>query len=257
VTDQKSEAPTILVTGAASGIGRATATHLAAAGAFVIGADISAEGLAETKESVGDGRMETALMDVSDVAAIESSMASIINLHGPLTGLVNGAGIIGFATDGPVDPADFDRVFAINVRGTFFVTQAAARAFVPGSAVVNVSSTAAFGARRRYPHYSASKAAVLSLTRSLAEELAPDTRVNAICPGIIETPMWAQIDNARASEEGLKEGEAFRAAYGRAVLERPGKPADVADAIAFLLSDQSRYMTGEMLVLDGGIQMRG
>ncbi len=234
-----------LVTGGASGIGHATASILAEDGATVC--------LLDRADQVGEaGRAVSAAALVADVR-VPDTIAPIVEqaesaLGGPIDLLVNAAGIyrIRPALDLAVD--EWDEVLEINLRGSWLVAREVGRRLLrarrPGT-IVNLSSTAALVADRAEPgvHYNASKAGVLALTKQLAVELAPAVRVNAVCPGVIDTPMLRLMDDPEAGRRYLEE---------MVPLRRLGTAREVGEVIAFLSSDAAGYVTGAMVAIDGG-----
>ena len=240
-----------LVTGAASGLGAATAIGLAREGARLMLLDRDADGLAETA-ALCPGAL-TLAGDASQAADVEAAVAGAASL-GPLRLLVTAAGLLGPvrpATE--VEEAEWDRLFAVNVKGTWL----AARAAFPrmraagGGAMVAFASAAGLVGSPTMPAYSASKGAVVLLTRSLAvAHAAEGIRVNCVCPGSIETPMLEETfasagdPAARAAREAL-----FRA---RHPIGRFGRAEEVADAVLFLLSAEAGFVTGVALPVDGG-----
>jgi 3-oxoacyl-[acyl-carrier protein] reductase len=230
-----------VVTGAGSGIGRATAHRLAADGWGVTVADVDGPRAAATAEAIG----AAALADTCDVAsedAVEALMAAHMARFGRLDGLVANAGI----PDGrPVLEERLDtwrRVLDVNLTGVFLCGRAAARLMAPGSAIVNTASTYGEVTEPGAGAYSASKGGVRMLTKSMALELGPaGIRVNAVGPGWIRTGM-----------NPLDDAERVRGIEAGIPLARIGTPEDVADVIAFLLSDDARYVSGQTLFVDGG-----
>jgi NAD(P)-dependent dehydrogenase (short-subunit alcohol dehydrogenase family) len=223
-----------IVTGGLSGIGAAIVARLGEEGAVVVAADITA---------AGDDRL-----DVSDGASCAALVAAAVAAHGRLDCLVNCAGI---AADTPfLDTTQeaFDRIIAVNLRGTFLIGQAAARAMGAGGSIVNLASVSGLRGNTGRAAYGASKGGVITLTQVMACELAElGIRVNAIAPGPIETPMVAVLHDAEA-----------RAAFGRFVpMRRYGTPAEVAAAAAYLCSDDAGYVTGQVLAVDGGFLASG
>jgi NAD(P)-dependent dehydrogenase (short-subunit alcohol dehydrogenase family) len=241
-----------LLSGAASGIGRATALRLAASGATVAGIDRDRAGLADVAaqiESTG-GRMLVLEADVTDLAAVEQAVASAVGELGGLEGAANIAGIGDFTGDvTEIDPAVWAQVLAVNLNGTFHVS----RATVPhlrgrGGAIVNVSSQYGLVGSLSSPAYCASKAAVIGLTKAMAIDHAADAiRVNCVCPGPTDTPMLAST----AGTPELAERERVRT-QSRNLTGRLVRPEEIAATIAFLLSDDAGSTTGSVLTVDGG-----
>jgi len=239
-----------VVTGGLSGIGAAIAERLLAEGAHVVAADVSApDRMAQNGAAVLDG-IEPARLDVADEGSVTGCMAAVVARHGRLDILVNSAGI---GRDIPfldTPSAEFDRMIAVNLRGTFLVGQAAARHMVDGGGgtIVNIASVAGVRGSRGRAAYGASKGGVITLTQVMAVELAGyGIRVNVIAPGPIETPMVAAMH-----------GEAIRRDWLRQVpMRRYGIPEEIAGVAAFLCSDDASFVTGHVLAADGGFQACG
>lgn len=234
-----------LVTGGASGIGRATAGLMAEEGAAVCLLDRREDVLAIASELGG----RAVIADVRDPSQVERAVGEAASaLGGPPDLLVNAAGIYRFAPALELGVAEWDEVLDTNLRGSWLVARAvAARLVAAGDrgTIVNISSTAGLVADRDEPsvHYNASKAGVIALTKQLAVELAPSIRVNAVCPGVIDTPMLRMMDDPASGERYLAE---------MVPLRRLGTPREVAEAIAFLSAEGSGYVTGVALPVDGG-----
>ena len=236
-----------LVTGGAGGIGSAVARALADRGASGVLLDRDPSRIEEVVAACGAaGHVVADVRDPNEVSAAVAEAERL--LDGPVDMLVNAAGIYRISPAVDLDVDEWDEVVRINLRGTWLVSREVARrllsAGLPGS-IVNVSSTSGLVADAAEPaaHYNASKAGVISLTRQLAVEWAPRIRVNAVCPGVIDTPMLRIMDDPQAGRAYLDT---------MVPLRRLGRPEDVAHAIAFLASDDAAYITGTVLTVDGG-----
>ena len=244
-----------LVTGAASGIGRGTALRLAEEGAAVFCVDIAAEGAQDTAKQISEagGTAAAAAVDVSDAGACEAGVAAAIEALGGLDTLANVAGILRPGHTLEQDPDVWHATIGINLTGTYQMCRAALPHLVDredgpagGCAIVNIASAAALQGVPYNAAYCASKAGVLGLTKSLASEYARrGVRVNAICPGGVSTPMTA----AGFPVEGIDP-----ALFARITPQMPmvGEPGDIAALVAYLASDEARYMTGSGITIDGG-----
>lgn len=255
----------ILITGAARGIGEACASRLVAEGARCVLADRDGPGLARVAGALGQPAVEA---DVTRAADIERMVDEPYRRWGRLDVLVNNAGVIRVEPLLDVTETSWDQVLSVNLRAVFFVLQAAARRMVsqdpmPGSALrgklVQTASIAAYrGGSPFIAPYAASKAGVVSLTRSAAQALATEgITSNCVCPGAVDTEMWRQIDRDLGAIHGLPTGEAWRRRTQGIPLGRPETAGDVAGVVAFLAGPDSDYMTGQALIADGGLVMGG
>lgn len=239
-----------LVTGAGSGIGRATAHRLIETDYDVVGLDRDEAGLAETA-AAGDGRIYPVVVDLTDVASLESAVASVVAEHGLPDLLVNNAGVGVAGTVAETSTVDWDRTLAVNLSAIFHLC----RLFVPPmvergrGVIVNVASIAGIVGLRNRAAYCASKAGVVGLTRALAaDHAAQGLRVNAICPGTVET---AWVDRIIA---GAEDPAAVRAGMAARQLDgQMGTPEEVAAGIVFLASPEARFVNGSAFVMDGGL----
>lgn len=238
---------TCLVTGANGGIGTATAEHFAALGARVLTTDLgdAFPGTCETTHRAFD------LLDPKGLAAC----CEWIGAETPDV-LFNNAGLFDMGSILDADLDQYERLFGLNVRAMYAVMQAAAKALVaagrPGS-IINLSSQAGRRGEALVAHYCATKAAVISYTQSSAKALAHHKiRVNAISPGVIDTPMWGTVDALFAKFEGKEIGQKKREVGEAVPLGYMGAPADIARVAVFLASDQSSYITAQTINVDGG-----
>lgn len=249
---------TAFVTGAAQGIGAAIAVRLGAEGYRVACADVNEAGAGETAAKIGNGSKAIAL-DVSDTAAGAAATAWTERELGPVEVLVNVAGICPTRPFFEIDEASFRKVFDINVTGLFFLSQAVAKSMAERrrGAIINIASVSGFLPKLEQLDYGASKAAVVSLTRSTALSLGPlGIRVNAIAPGFIDTPLTRDIAQARSAIRGVTPQETLQPMIDSLPLKRIGTAEEVAEMAAFLASDRASYVTGQTFDVCGGQLMR-
>lgn len=237
-----------LVTGAASGIGRATAQRLASEGARVTCADINLEGACATVEGIeAEGGQAFALaLDVTDPDSVQATVAAAVERFDKLDVLCNVAGILRSEHSHEAKLDDWNRILAVNLTGTFLMCQAALPHLLEQKGnIVNMSSTAALGSHPWMAAYAASKGGVLALTRSLSVEYVKQgLRVNAVVAGGINTPLHAQFSMPKGADVELLKGAIPFVPYVG--------PEHVASAIAFVASDDARYMNGAEVRVDGG-----
>lgn len=247
-----------LLTGAGGGIGLAVTAAFLAEGARCTTVDLAAAPSPALAALLADhgGSARYLACDVSRADRLPALVDEAAQRFGPIDTLFNNAGIVDFAPLLDSDLAMYERLFDVNVKGMFFVMQAVLGQMIAHGvrgSVVNLSSQAGRRGEALLAHYCATKAAVISYTQSAALAMAPHgIRVNAISPGVIDTPMWGQVDALFARYEGLAIGEK-KTAVGKAVpLGRMGVPGDVAGAALFLASAESAYITGQTINVDGG-----
>jgi len=254
---------TVLITGAARGIGAACARRLAGDGAKLVLADVDGAGVEKLAAELGQVAVRADVTKPDDIARM---IEEPYRRWGRLDVLFNNAGVIRVQPMFEVTEAEWDHVMDVNLRAVFFVLQAAARRMVTqapmsgselrGKLIQTASIASYRGGNHLMTPYSASKAGVVSLTRSAAQLLAPErVTSNCICPGAVETPMWEQIDREWGALEGLGQGEAWKRRIRHIPRGRPERAEDVANVVAFLAGPDSDYMTGQAINVDGGIVM--
>lgn len=241
----------MIVTGGASGIGLATVRRLLAAGTQVFAFDRDEAALARVS-NLDPGR--AVLVDVSDAASVEAAFAFVASEALHLHALVNVAGVVRVGPFDDIDLDDWLETYRVNVVGTYLCMRAALPLLRSAPATPRIVNVASIAAKQPTPFlaaYGASKAAMLSLTRSAAVALAPDILVNAVCPGVIDTPLWEVLARDVPTVGATRAATADEGG-ARTPLGRPGQPEEVAGAIAFLLGPDSTYLTGEVLDVNGG-----
>lgn len=237
----------ILITGAAAGIGRACARRFLEEGAIVALADIDGSALRRTiDECARAGRVVPVEFDVANREAASAGVAAAAAALGGLDGVVNNAGVVVHHRLDTLDWSDWDRMLAVNLTGAMHVCRAALPSLrdSDSAVIVNVASGAGLRPIPNSLAYCASKAGLIMATRALAEELGPEgIRVNAVCPGPIDTNLFRSSLGGAASEDAVRT---------RYALQRIGEPAEIAPAIAFLLSAEASFITGSALAIEGG-----
>lgn len=249
--DKRLDGKVAVVTGAASGIGEATARLLLNEGAAVALLDVDDElGAAVADQLHGLGRAVFFHADVTSDADVARAIGNVVRAFGRIDVLVNNAGIGLWGTVETMDPEAWDRVFAVNVRGPFLVSKhALAELRQTRGSIVNIGSGAGLVGVANSSAYCASKGAVISLTRAMAIDYAgAGIRVNCVCPGVVDTPFNQQVLDQQADPAGVLEAQERAHPMGR--LAQPG---EIAQAILFLASSQSSFSTGSVLMADGGL----
>jgi NAD(P)-dependent dehydrogenase (short-subunit alcohol dehydrogenase family) len=244
-----------LVTGGARGIGRAIAERYIAEGARVAIADLSAGQAREVAERLGDNARGFEV-NVAHRASIDEMVADVASHWGGIDILVNNAAVFDLAPIVEVTEASFDKMFAVNVKGLFFSLQAVAKLMIArgtGGKIINMASQAGRRGEALVSVYCASKAAVISLTQSAGLDLIKHRiNVNGIAPGVVDTPMWDDVDALFAKYEGRKPGEKKKLVGEAVPFGRMGLPEDHTGAAVFLASSDADYVVAQTLNVDGG-----
>lgn len=256
------EGKTALVTGAGQGIGRAIALRLAQDGANIALVDLQGDKILEVAEEIGKlGRSTTTFK--ADVSNREQVFAAVDHAESELNGfdiIVNNAGIASIEPLADVKPEEIDKVMRINVNGVLWGIQAAAQKFKDRGQKGKIINACSIAGHEGFPLlgvYSASKFAVRALTQAAAKEFASDgITVNGYCPGIVGTDMWVEIDRRMAEITGSKIGENYDKYVGGIALGRASTAEDVAQFVSYLAGPDSDYMTGQSVMIDGGLVYR-
>lgn len=238
-----------VVTGAGQGIGRGIATILAGRGARVVLTDINNDLVGSAADELRAGGHEVVALahDVADTTSTTGIIREVVERFGRFDFLVNNAGVAAQTPFDQVTEAEWDRLHAINLRGLFFACQAAGIYFKErgGGRIVNISSFAGRKPVEEYVSYNTTKAGVVMVTQTLALELGPaDVTVNAVCPGIVRTPIWDSVD----PEQWSRQEKLIPLRRGQTI-------DDISEAVAFLLSDRARNITGATIPVTGGLAM--
>lgn len=261
MTERDGSTRVALVTGACRGIGEAIALRLADDGLDVAVNDVAAnkselESVVERIRSKGR-RAAAVTADVSVAGEVEAMVSRVADELGSLDVMVANAGIVQVSPLLELKPEDYDHMMAVNGRGVFLCYTEAARQMIrqgTGGKIIGAASAAAHKGFALLGHYSASKFGVRGLTQAAAQEWAPHgITVNSYCPGIVGTAMWEQIDQRMAEIEGGEKGDALRSYSRMAALGRTEEPEDVARFVSYLASPDSEFMTGQSILIDGGL----
>jgi meso-butanediol dehydrogenase / (S,S)-butanediol dehydrogenase / diacetyl reductase len=262
-----------IVTGSGQGIGYGVAMRLAQEGAHVVIAEYNRENALKAAEEISEGGVRALAypVDIGDTDQIQQMVQDVVAEFGRVDILVNNAGVLETLPMFDITPEKWDWLQRVNQRGLFFCLNTVAQQMVAqipqevkdaGRAehsygkIVNFSSIAGRSGRPYAAHYSAAKWATISITQSAALFLAPyNINVNAVCPGVVPTPMWKDIDRTQAARFGMKEGDWIQKTIESVPLKRAARPEDLAAAVAFLCSEDADYITGQTLNVDGGIEM--
>ena len=258
----QNEGQIAFVTGGAAGIGRAISIKFANLGASVIVADLNLKGAEETvamlPDPTGKARHSAVRLDVTDRADVRRVMDGVADQYGRIDILMNNAGVSSMHHLVDLSEEEWDLNFNVNVKGMFLVTQAAAPLMTPhpGGRIVNTCSMAAVKADANLPHYTASKFAVLGLTKACALEFAPyGITVNCVCPGYVKTDMQAREIVWEGEMRGISPEEVLQGYIDRTPLGRLCYPEDVADVVGFLVSPEAKFLTGEAVNVAGGANL--
>lgn len=244
-----------LITGAGSGIGQGIAKVLAREGADLVLTDIAVENVKQVASELGGVALPH---DVTDWGSSVQVVEQVIADKGRIDVLVNNAGVSKSVPFHELDEAEWDRVNNVNAKGVFLTT----RAVVPhmmerrSGSIISISSMVGKEAIPYFVHYSASKFAVIGLTQGLAKEMAEyDVNVNAVCPGVVRTPLWEPLLDQLSENKGISRDEAWQEFVEGIPLGRPQEPEDIGEVVAFLASERARNMTGQGVNVTGGMQL--
>lgn len=244
-----------LITGSARGIGRAFAEAYVREGATVAIADINLEAAQKTAAAIGDNAYPVKL-DVTDQASIDAAVKAVEDKAGGLDILINNAALFDLAPIVEISRASYEKLFSVNVAGTLFMLQAAARSMIArgkGGRIINMASQAGRRGEPLVAVYCATKAAVISLTQSAGLDLIKHRiNVNGIAPGVVDSDMWDEVDALFAKYENQPKGEKKRLVGEGVPYGRMGKPEDLSGMAVFLASDEAEYIVAQTYNVDGG-----
>lgn len=252
---------TVIVTGSAKGIGKAIAEKFASHGADIAMVDIDEENSELTASQLrNEGvKVNIYLKDLSSPEGIEELYQKIVDDFGKIDIVVNAAGIIKINRFLEVTPKDWDNVMNLNAKTLFFSMQEAAKQMIKlevKGRIINISSITGKSSRPDYPVYAASKAAILSVTRSAASALTKyGIMVNAVCPGLVHTAMWDEMDEHYVKNYGYNKGEIIERMLQNVPLGRTGELHEIASMVVYLASSEASYITGQAINVDGGAIM--
>jgi NAD(P)-dependent dehydrogenase (short-subunit alcohol dehydrogenase family) len=244
-----------LITGAGSGIGRGIAKVLAREGADLVLTDLNPGAAEDAAGEFGGMALEH---DVTSWDSTQKVVDRVLDEHGRIDVLVNNAGVSKSVPFHELDEAEWDRVNNVNAKGVFLTTRAVVPSMMErrSGAIISISSMVGKEALPTLVHYSASKFAVIGMTQGLAKELAPyDINVNAVCPGVVRTPLWEPLLDQLAENKDISRDEAWQEFIDGIPLGRPQDPEDIGEVVAFLASDRARNMTGQGINVTGGQQL--
>jgi meso-butanediol dehydrogenase/(S,S)-butanediol dehydrogenase/diacetyl reductase len=245
---------TFVVTGAASGIGAAIARGLAAEGANVVIADLDFDAAQTVASEIGDAAIAVRA-DVTDREAVRVSIAAAVKAYGRIDGYFNNAGMNAPMNFLDITEDNFLLVMRVNALGVLIGTQEAAQQFIKQGGTGKIINTASIAGRTGFPKfapYSAAKAAVISLTQAAARDLAPHgITVNGFAPGVVATPLWDRLDADLARMGAADAG--FDSMAADILLGRPAQPADIVPTALFLAAEDSDYITGQIIAIEGGM----
>lgn len=264
----KLQGKVVLVTGGSRGIGLGICTCLAEEGASVIVADIDDEAARETAEGLNQykGNSLALMMDVRDESSVSEGVEKSLKHYGQVDILINNAGVLGGLVLGvpltDLSVENWDRAYEVNVRGTFLVCKELTPHMKDrgSGSILNISSRAGRDGRETLPHYGSAKAAVINFTMALAKEMGPYlVTVNALCPGLLWTPMWEKLGKLYSEKFSEYKGMTPRQVFDEFVKQQPIKreqtPQDIGRAAVFLVSEDAKNITGQTILVDGGSVM--